>query len=184
MDEKEHVINVLEQAVQAIRQFNSSALKELSNQTVHTASLKQDEGSITLAVLIYTLSKLIERNDHLKIKNWSKISKKIIQWFLLSRDSLKKNNEADYEYYLKEVRRTISSASPNLRQYIQEVLRKAEINKASRIYEHGISLEKTAQLLGITQWELSDYLGQRRIEEGFSSMDIKKRANFAQEFFS
>lgn len=184
MEEKKHVGEVIQNAIKALQNFNSQNLRELSNQTIHSASLKQDSGSITLAVLIYTLSKIIERNDHLKVKNWNKLSKKIVQWLELSKDALEKNNLEKYEEHLKEARKTLSQISPNLKEYIKEVLRKAEINKASRIYEHGISMEKTAQLLGITQWEFADYLGTRRIEEGYSTFDIKKRARIALEFFS
>ena len=63
-------------------------------------------------------------------------------------------------------------------------MRKASINKASRIYEHGISLGKTAQLLGITQWELTEYTGQKREEKPYGALSAKKRAQMALEFFS
>jgi predicted transcriptional regulator len=73
-----------------------------------------------------------------------------------------------------------------MKPYIQEVLRKASINKASKIYEHGISLGQTAQLLGITQWELSEYSGQTNVSDNDynKTLDIKKRAKMALEFFS
>jgi CRISPR/Cas system-associated protein Cas7 (RAMP superfamily) len=46
-------------------------------------------------------------------------------------------------------------------------------------------MEQTSKLLGITQWELSDYIGQSPISEAKESqtVDIKKRAKLALEFF-
>jgi len=59
--EKEHVISVLEQTKNALTSSDVFKLKELSNQTIHTASTEQDTDSITLAILIYSLSKVVER---------------------------------------------------------------------------------------------------------------------------
>ena len=64
----------------------------------------------------------------------------------------------DVKVFRKEiisVRKDIHIFGP-LKEYIQEVFRKAYINKASRIYEHGISRAETAGLLGVTQWELAE----------------------------
>jgi predicted transcriptional regulator len=82
-------------------------------------------------------------------------------------------------------RKTLSSLSVNLKPYIEEVMRKASINKASKIYEHGISLGQTANLLGISQWELSEYTGQTSIADTNynNTINTKKRAQMAMEFF-
>ena len=71
-EENVHLIEVIEQTQRGLFSNDSNKLRELSNQTIHQASAHQDEGCITLAVLIYTLSKLIERRDHGKMKNWDK----------------------------------------------------------------------------------------------------------------
>ena len=59
------------------------------------------------------------------------------------------------------------------------------INKASRIYEHGISMQRTAELLGISEWELSEYAGRTGISDVNLSitMDIKTRIEKAMELF-
>ena len=64
-------------------------------------------------------------------------------------------------------------------------MQKAKINKASRLYEHGISMEKTAKLLGISQWELAEYVGPMGASEypQTQTLDIKKRVKKAMEFF-
>ncbi len=186
MEEVEHLISVLEQTRQAIIDNDSLKLRDLSNQTVHSASTVQDPGSIALAVIVYTLGKFIERGDNTKIKQWSKFIKKVDGYLALAITSLKEQNTTAYESYLERIRQTIPTVSPNLKSYIQEVLRKAMINKASRIYEHGISMGQTAKLLGISQWELSEYAGQK--EQGNIQYDnpesVKERAALALEFFS
>ena len=68
---------------------------------------------------------------------------------------------------------------------VKSVFRKAKVNKASKIYEHGISLEKTAKLLGVTMWELQVYAGQKSIHDAplTQTMNTKSRIKLAMEMF-
>lgn len=184
-EEIDHIIQILSATKKALAEEDASSLRELSNQTIHCAAYIQDSGSITLAVIIYTLSKLIERSDQRRLKKWPEFSKRFNSWISLNIQALQEKKMEQYERYLEEMRKTLAATSINLKPYIQEVLRKASINKASRIYHHGISLGKTAQLLGITQWELSEYAGQKEGDDQSSNtLDVKKRAKTALEFFS
>ena len=69
---------------------------------------------------------------------------------------------------------------------IQEVLRKASINKASKIYEHGISIAKTTKILGVTPWELTEYVGEKENQHSSvnKTIDIRDRIKMTMEFFS
>jgi predicted transcriptional regulator len=74
----------------------------------------------------------------------------------------------------------------NLKRSVQDVFQKARINKASKIYEHGISMGATAELLGISLWDLSSYVGQSTIsdmKEG-KTVDVRTRVKNVMEFFS
>jgi hypothetical protein len=87
---------------------------------------------------------------------------------------------------LTKIRKTVSQLSGKLKIYIQDVFRKAEINKASKIYEHGISMEQTASLLGVTLFELASYAGQKpEISDATfnKTVDVKKRIKTAMEMF-
>jgi predicted transcriptional regulator len=185
MEDRTHVIHLLQQASEALKQNDPVVMKDLSNQTIHCASCVQDSGNIAVAVLTYALSKIIERRQHYKIKNWPALSKKISLYLESAAHELSNENYVKYEDFLKSIRASLEAVS-NLKAAIAEVLRNAAINKASKLYEHGISLGQTANLLGITQWELSEYTGQRvdtapSINQAF---DARKRAQMALEFFS
>ncbi|MDO8460536.1 MAG: hypothetical protein Q7S74_05480 [Nanoarchaeota archaeon] len=188
IDQKEadHLISVLEQIKESLITNNAIKLNELSNHTIHSSCSYQDSGSITLAVVVYALSKIIERQDYKKISRWDKFVRKFNSFLDLAIIAIKEKKQDSYEKYLIMAGKAFRSTSVNLRPYIEEVIRKAAINKGSKIYEHGISLGQATKLLGITQWELAEYIGQKNISETIqnSPIDIKKRANMAMDFFS
>jgi len=183
--EVNNILRILKETKKAILESDSLKLKELSNQTIHSASTLQDTDSISIAILVYSLSKIIERKDRFKIKKWNLFVQKINSYLSLAEKALKEDRIDKLTLYLEQTRKTITSIS-NIKPIIQDVIRKASINKASKIYEHGISMEQTANILGITQWELSEYAGQTNIAEVplNKTQDVKQRAKMAMEFFS
>ncbi|MEK6757884.1 MAG: hypothetical protein AABX88_02035 [Nanoarchaeota archaeon] len=185
MQEKEHVLKILRETIISLKKEDSLKLKDLSNQTIHTATSTQDPDSIALAVVVYSLSKIVERKNYQKYPGWNKFHDVILQAINDAIISLEKDNFVKFKKDFELIRNTINKLSGKLKDYIQEVFRKASINKASRIYEHGISMEKTANLLGITEWELANYAGQTGISDVNLSKtkSAKERIKLAMEIF-
>ncbi len=185
MEERDHFINVLKDTQSALKSNNSLKLKTLSDQTIHTASISQHTDSLIIAVVIYSLSKLVERRENLKLKNWDKFAGKIYLSLEIAIKALQENKDKKFLEGLERVKKNLLNVSPSIKKYVEEVLIKASINKASKLYEHGISMSQTANLLGVSQWELSEYIGQKSIHETpeYKTIDIKSRAKMAMEFF-
>jgi len=179
-----HISQVLENAKSALNKKDALKLKDLSNETVHSSCSYQETGSVTIAVMLYALSKIIERDDFKKIRSWDLFVKKFNSLLNLSITALKQNNQDKYRKYIELARKALESHSISLKPYIQEVLKKASINKGFKIHAHGISLEQTSKLLGISQWELSEYIGQTSHEKHTPTINTKTRAKAALEFFS
>ena len=185
MQEKENVLRILQETKAAVRDNNSARLKELSNQTIHTASIAQDADNIAVAVIVYSLSKIVERREYTTFASWKEFYNMIMICIDNSINAIQKNDDKKLKDSLMQIRKAVSKLSGKLKSYIQDVFRKAEINKASKIYEHGISMEKTASLLGITMFELASYAGQKPDGEASLSktIDIKTRLKTAMEMF-
>ena len=172
-------IYVLNHSIQAIltEESPSQTLRELSNRVIHNASIFQDEDSVSVAVLIYALSKVIQSYCE-KEMNFKQFAKPLQNM----KGFLSKNN---YKLYNSELRKIISSikkADKKLKEYMQEVFDRSKIKKGSKLHEHGISIARTANLLGITQWELQQYVGihPSLVKEEFS---VIKRLNIARGLF-
>ncbi len=186
MQEKENVLRILQETKDAINNDNSIKLKELSDQTIHTASITQDPDNIAVAVAVYSLSKIVERKKYQEFPGWKDFYKNLMSIVDNSISALKKNDDKKIKDDLAALRGIISTLSGQLKDYIQDVFRKAQINKASKIYEHGISLEQTANLLGITMFELMSYSGQKpETSEAplTKTVDVKTRIKTAMDIF-
>ena len=185
MEEEGNVLRILEETKIALEKKDIVTLKSLSNQTIHTASTRQDSTSVTVAVIVYSLGKILERTDYSKYPDWEKFYKLIISSIDGSIIAVRSKDENKLKINLEKVRKNIAKLSGNFKRYIEEVFRRASISKASRIYEHGISMETTAKLLGITMYELADYAGKTGISnmpEGRTS-DVKSRIKLIEAFF-
>jgi hypothetical protein len=185
MKEEDNVLRVLKETRTAIEKNDSFMLKSLSNQTVNTSSLTQDSDNIAVAVIVYSLSKIIERQDYRQLPGWKKFYTNILLYMDKSIKDIESKNYEMFRDDFKMIRGSIENLSGKLKKYIKEVLRNAEINKASRLYEHGISMEQTANLLGITLYELADYVGKTGISDvpENKTMNTKERIKLAMEIF-
>ena len=185
MQEKENILKILQQTKEAIDKGDSAKIRNLSNQTINTASLTQDPDNIAVAVIVYSLSKIIERQDYKNLPGWNnfhKIINKSLEHAILD---IKEDKREKFRKHLETIREYIGKLSGKLKVYIEEVFHRAQINKASRIYAHGISMEQTAKLLGVTLFELADYAGKTGVSDApiNKTLNVKSRVKLAMEMF-
>jgi hypothetical protein len=170
------ILAILEDAASAMRDSDGMRLREISDHTLHNASIFQDTDSITIAVAVYALSKTVDR--------MGKTQPKVIDLLLLARKNLEKNDILGYETAIQGLIGEISQLDSRLNLYIQKVMEESEVKKGSRLYEHGISLAQTAELFGISHWELMKYIGQTKIAEKFpDDTGVVKRLEHARRLF-
>lgn len=172
---KKDIINIIDDGLILIEQKNFVDLKKISNHTIHNASIFQDRDSISIAVVMYAISKIMERTGS--------IDAEIVKRLKNAYDLLTKNKTKEYQDHIKNVLGLISKIDVKLKQYIDEVIKQAEIKKGSKLYEHGISIAQASDLLGISQWELMSYIGKTSITEEDRITDIKKRLELARNIF-
>jgi len=178
---KKDILSIISETIEILKlkeEKDIVELKELSNHTIHNASIFQDEDSVSIAILIYSLSKIIERKfgefDFKPILN-------LLTWAF---NYLKKDNTHEYRKTVKKLFSLISGIDSRLKLYIGEVIRQAQIKKGSQLYRHGISLPRAAEILGISQWELMNYIGHTKIVDTEAKVDIKSRLSFARGLFT
>lgn len=175
---RKDILDVLQQAVASLQAEDHHALGELSNHVIHDASIFQDDDSVSVAVLIYALSKMVQRCCDEKIP-----FAHVIPLVQQAHDTLAAGREDEYRALVRRLMGEIKRLDEKLKLYITEVLEKAKVKKASKLHEHGISLARTAELLGVSQWELQDYIGKTRIPEEMLGISVGERLRRARGWF-
>ncbi|MBT3405028.1 hypothetical protein HN832_03845 [archaeon] len=185
MQEANNILKILRETEGAFKKKDAMKLKELSNQMIHTSSRTQDADNISVAVIVYSLGKIIERERYRNYLGYKNLEKMILFSLKKSIQNIQKDDLKDFRKNLENIRKQISKLSGKLKKYIKEVFDKAKVNKASRIYEHGVSMERTAKLLGISMWDLASYAGQTGIADvkEAKTMSAKERIKLMEGLF-
>lgn len=152
---RDDLMLVIRKVIVAIERNDLIELAALSNHTIHDASIFQEDDPLTLAVLVYALSKVIER-----CKEKAHSCPLVVPSLKVALQALERDDENAYRAVVKQLLVEIGSYDHQLKMYIQEVVEKAKIKKGSKVHEHGISIARTAELLGVGQWELQSYIGK------------------------
>jgi len=173
---KRDIIAILNDCLKYIELQDIASIKELSNHTIHNASIFQDQDSISIAVIMYALSKIFDRKGA--------VSKDMINILKKAKSALQNNRFELYRKTVKSLIENISKEDTKLKLYIQEVIEQAQIKKGSKLYEHGISMAQAASLLGISQWDLMNYVGKTKISDAFKeTVSIENRLKFTRGLF-
>jgi hypothetical protein len=185
MKEVDNVRRIFEETRVALDKHDAYEIKRLSNQTIHTAATSQDPDNIIVAVLVYSIAKLVERDNYQSMEGWKEFYERLVVELDSAVKHLVENDLDKFRSSLGKIRNSINRIDSKLRVYIQDIFRKAEINKAFKLYEHGLSSQQTADLLGITLWDMSTYIGQSSVSEAniARSLDVKKRVKYAEDIF-
>jgi len=180
---RKNIVKQIKRAIPILRKKDSFALKELSNRTIHSASVYQDQSSLVFALTIYSLSKIVERCSD--SAGFDSFIDRIIKYLEDSRDLLLMDKIDDYKIKRSSLLKSISQMDRKFSIYVEEVIDKAKIKKGSKLYEHGISIRRAADLLGISQWELMNYIGKTEISEYKApAVSVKNRLAYARKIFN
>jgi hypothetical protein len=183
--EADNLIRILREAKEAIARNDSYQLKTLSDQTIHAATIYQDTDNILVAVIVYSMAKIVERETYKRMSGWNEFYANLLKNLDLAIYSIEKNQPEKLLVYLGTIRNLINEIDGDLTNYIRDIFYKAEINKAFKLYEHGLSAEKTASLLGVSLWDLATYIGQSTVSESHhnESIPAKDRIKLTMDFF-
>ena len=173
------VLNDLVEILKVKEESDIAKIKELSNHVIHNASVFQDEDSVSVAILIYALSKVIERKQ--RDVDYEKLFGMLNSCIL----NLNNNDDDTFRKSIKTIFNFIRIMDEKLKLYIHEVINQAQIKKGCKLCEHGISIARASEVLGISQWELMHYIGKTTLIDQFSEpVNVAKRLKIARGLFS
>lgn len=180
---RKNIVKQIQRVIPALKKKDILALRELSNHTIHSASVYQDQSSLVFALTVYSLSKIVERCD--SSANFDVFLNNAVKDLEDSKDLLLVNNIDSYKKKRDSLLNSISKIDKKFRFYIEEVIDKAKIKKGSKLHEHGVSIARAADLFGISQWELMNYIGKTAVRDYVPpAVGAKERLAFARKLFN
>lgn len=182
---RKDIIELLKKVLPALEKTEANELKRLSNETIHNAGIFQDTDSTSISVIIFSLSRILNRS-RLTTPQLKKFKENTSKNLFLARSQLEKNFIDEYKKTIKKIFEEISTFEKKFGMYLTEALEHAKIKKGERIYEHGFSVGTAADLLGITKWELMGYLGETKLSDidPSTKISIKQRMTTVRRIFS
>ncbi len=153
-------------------------LKELSNHATEDAALHKDLDMISIAVLLYSTYKVL---GCITEENY----KQLLRHFTQARKALKEYKFRMYNQNIQKAFGIIKHCSPEIKEHLQDVLQAAKIKKGSILLEKGFSIGQAAGLMGLSNWDLQEYVGKTAYAEGHhEAVSAKKRLQLAINTFT
>ncbi len=181
MDEEvcKDLLETLKEIKKALTLKDAEELKELSDHTIHCSTLHHEKRAIYIAMITYSLSKIIEKGE-LQRKHSEELEDFIngmIENFGALIDFLEKRDFAKFENAIKNMLKDISEFDASFGKYVEDVLEFSKIQKGTKIYEHGLSLSSVAEMIGVSKWDLMKKIGETKVHE-----EIKPLTNVKERF--
>jgi hypothetical protein len=178
---------ILKQILKYIDTKNFVEILRLSDYTIHSASVFQDRLSNMLAISTYSLGYILQ-NEKVRRKSGEEFFKfvgTIREMISVAINQLEKNDIVGFDIKMKQILREIARMDFRFGEHIEFVIKKAKLEKATKIIEHGISTGRVADILGLNEWELMEYLGERRFHDNVLTItkSVEERINAAKKLF-
>lgn len=131
-------------------------LKSLSDHTIEDVALYKNLDAISLAVLIYSIFKTY---NCISGENYAQLLKTLKG----AAQKLDGRNLGGYNQGLKKAFSIVKKCNAAIKTHVQDVFHAAKIKKGTTLLEHGLSIARAAQVMGISRWELTEYTGKTHI---------------------
>jgi hypothetical protein len=158
--------DLLQRAAAAFSKRDSAALKEVSNEAIEQAGMVEDPDLVSISLITYALYKFLSKPHFKGEKEWEKFLEKVVSDLESARSCLGEGGGSKCSKILEtSVIADISDFDSEFGNYAKDVIGKARLKQASRLYAIGFSLARSAEVTGADRIELARYVGETKIHD-------------------
>ncbi len=172
------LLGTLKKIKYALEERDAVLLKELSNHTMHISSIYHEKRTIYIAMIAYSLSKIIEKKgiERIHKEELNDFITGIVQNFGALMMFLEERDFQKVTDAIKGMLKEISEFDSSFGRYIEDILEFSKIQKGAKVYEHGLSLSSVAEMIGVSKWDLMKKIGEiKEHEEIETPRTVKER---------
>ncbi len=146
----------------AFKERDAFKLREIANEAIREAVLSGDKNLANIAVLAYSLSKILSKLHFRKRRDWTRFTKDV-ERELAGLVGVAKNG--DLSRICEELIELVRKIDEGAGNYTRGLVFKARVKLASEAYALGLSLSSAADLVGADKYELMRYVGATKIHD-------------------
>jgi len=184
---RKDIQNALREVYSSFKKVDADSLKFASDRTLHNSSMYQDKDSISIAVVVYSLYKICSRARVKESADFNKFHKDFLDLISSAQSDLARGRDRDFRMNLKRMFKLIARLENQFGMYITQVINQSRLKKGGRVYEHGVSVGRASELLGVSPWELMNYIGSTKLADVVPVMkkeNVVKRVEVARKVFN
>jgi hypothetical protein len=149
----------IEKTLNALDSRDALKLREISVAASSEAAIEGHRELMLIALVDYALSKILSKVHYQSVDDnfYRKIRRHLDKALHGSKQDELRHLEAIEDMVIK-----LDEAEGN---YEQNLIEKAQVKKASKLYEQGFSLKRAAEMTGANPTDVLDYIGGSKIHE-------------------
>jgi hypothetical protein len=165
----------LEAIKKAFQEGKLIKLKDLANDCIKQAVVKNEQVWAELSVISYSFYKILTKKHIKGNPKWPATKKRIVESLNEALDALDDYDLARFKASLSQVVKNIFSIDKKLGHFVQTIYDKAKVKMASSAYALGASLAKASELTGAPRDSVQRYIGFTTIHD-----ELKEKKGIAQ----
>jgi hypothetical protein len=168
---------LIEESIDAIKNKDALALRKISTTANSEAVIEGHRELILLALIDYSLSKILSKVHYEDVDGefYGKITSLMEQSASANKD--------DLILILEDIEDLVIKLDRKEGNYSRNIMEKARIKKAAKLYEQGLSLRRASELTDADPVEVLDYVGNSKIHEFKGGGKNAKRLDAARGVF-
>ncbi|MBN3036976.1 MAG: hypothetical protein JW834_00855 [Candidatus Diapherotrites archaeon] len=157
-------------------------LKEISNEAIESVALVEDKDLVDISLIAYSLYKLISKPHYTEGRSWAMFVDDVLD-DLDEVHALVRAGKDLHGILEEDIMRDIAIMDESYSNYLKDVLYKARIKQASRLYALGLSLNRAVALTGADKFKVAAYVGTTRIHDRpfTQTKSVKERLGYVRE---
>lgn len=174
----------LNKLIDGLAKHDDQAMRDLSSKMVRETSRIHDQDLISLTIISYSLSKIIQKRYYREGRRWPSFLGRVMDNLARASERLQSGDIKAMRESFRTVFNAMVELDAEVGHHVNWVIEKAKIKKASTLYAIGFSIGMSAKLTGASMWEVMDYAGKTKIvDEEKVTRSISSRLELARKVF-
>lgn len=175
MDKK--IFELIDESITALEQRDALKLRRVSAEAISEAAIEQHRELIMVGLVDYALSKILSKTHYEGISD--EFYKKILDYFRAA----KEEGEQNLLKNLEKIEDIVIKLDKSEGRYEEDIMQKARVKKAVKLYYSGLSLKRASELTGANPSEVLNLAGHSKIHEFKDGGPLSERLKITREVF-